>query len=677
MGDNHPLELNQVRITDAFWKEEQELVRREVIPYQWEALNDRVPGAEKSFVMHNFRAAKALREKAKLPGFRAPRFGQVPFQVLPEDPEKPEEGTFYGFLFQDTDLYKWIEAVSYSLTLHPDAALQETAAQAIQLIAEAQAEDGYLDTYYILNGRDREFTNLRDHHELYCFGHLTEAAAAWHRATGSAALLEVAERFADYIGTKIGPEEGKKQGYPGHEIAEMALVRLYDETGKEKYLRLSRYFIDERGKAPNYFDREGHDWPDWQKPEPRNSYYQADKPVREQGEALGHAVRAMYLYSGMADIARLTGDESLKEACRRLFRSVTREKMYITGGVGSTDRGEAFTFPFDLPNDMAYNETCAAIGLCFFARRMLQWEVKSEYADVMERALYNGVLSGMALDGKSFFYVNPLEVWPEADHRDNRKLHVKTVRQKWFGCACCPPNLARMLGSLGAYAFTENEDTLFVHLYLSAEVTRASGAEENRICVETDHSDPLLWQVRFRMSATEKETGLALRIPGWCAGYTLTGAEEAARREQDGYLYLRKAWAEGEEVTLTLKAPVRFMQADTRVRENTGKIAVTLGPVVYCLEETDNGRDLHLLFVDRKTRAAEAVPERAEIAGRETVALRMPGFRAKPVTDRGLYFDAEEAAAQPEKVTLTMIPYFMWANRGENEMQVWIPRREA
>ena len=661
--------LNKIRITDPFWRTEQELVRTEVIPYQWEALNDRVPGASPSFAIHNFKAAAALRARSHEPGFRPPVFGNVPFEVLPEDPDHPDPGKFYGFLFQDTDLYKWLEAVAYSLVNHPDPDLQATADAAIALIADAQAEDGYIDTYYILNGRDREFTCLRDHHELYCFGHLAEAAVAYHQATGSDVLLRVAERFAAYISSKIGPEPGKKHGYPGHEIAEMALVRLCEETGKEDYLRLSRYFVDERGQQPNYFDLESHQPPSFERPNEPYSYYQAHKPVREQDEALGHAVRAMYLYSGMADLARLTGDTSLKEACCRLFRSVTREKMYLTGGVGSTNIGESFTFPFDLPNDMAYTESCAAIGLCFFARRMLRLEPRGEYADVMERALYNNVLSGMALDGKSFFYVNPLEVWPEATHRDARKTHVKSVRQKWFGCACCPPNIARLLGSLGAYAFAEQEGKCYVHLWLSAETDLSSGA---RLVTEVDRSSPSAWKIRLRLSGAGRDFTLALRIPGWCGGYTLEGAASSETAEQDGYLYIRKDWQAEEELTLTLSCPVRILRADTRVRENTGKVAFMHGPFVYCLEETDNGGNLHLCSVSRDLSPDRVSFEHAEICGRETDLLLVPGYREAEVTDRGLYFDADEKAGSPAPVTLRLIPYFMWANRGENEMQVWI-----
>ena len=668
------IQLKDIRITDAFWQTEQELVRTEVIPYQWEALNDRVPGAAPSFAIHNFLAAGALRQRAKEPGFRPPVFGNVPFNVLPEDPEHPDPDTFYGFVFQATDLYKWLEAVAYSLISRPDPALQATAEKAIRLIADAQAEDGYLDTYYILNGRDKSFTDLQNHHELYCFGHLTEAAVAWHQATGSDSLLQIAERFAACIGRTFGPEKDKKHGYPGHEIAEMALVRLYEETGKKEYLDLSSYFVDERGKQPCYFASEGHKAPDFEKPEEPYSYYQAHKPVRQQEEAKGHAVRAMYLYSGMADLARLTGDASLTEACRKLFRSVTREKMYITGGVGSTHIGEAFTFPFDLPNDLAYTESCAAIGLCFFAHRMLRLEPKAEYGDILERALYNNVLSGMALDGKSFFYVNPLEVWPEAVHRDARKLHVKSVRQKWFGCACCPPNIARFLGSLGAYAFTEEKDTLFVHLYMSAEITRRTPAGDCCLRIAVDRSDPARWLVRISSDAKTAQT-LAFRLPGWSRGYTLQGADSAETWEQDGYLYLRTEGPSAGEILLELPCPVRFLRADTRVREDSGKIAVMHGPFVYCLEEKDNGKDLNLISLGSSVTPGDAAFAETEIAGRTAPLLLLPGRREPAVTDRGLYYDTDRAGTDAESVILRLIPYYMWANRGEGEMQVWIPQR--
>ena len=669
---NQAMNLRQVKITDPFWKEEMELVRKEVIPYQWEALNDRVPGAAPSFAMHNFRAAAKLRERSHEEGFRPPVFTEADFEVLPEDPANPDPDHFYGFLFQDSDFYKWVEAVAYSLTNVPDPALEETADAAIDLVRRAQAEDGYLDTYYILNGRNAEFTNLRDNHELYCFGHLTEAAVAYYEATGKRELLEVAMKYAAYIDAHIGPEEGKKRGYPGHEIAEMALVRLYQATGEEKYLELGRYFVDERGQRPNYFDAEGHALRSWQEDVDPNSYYQAHRPVREQDEALGHAVRAMYLYSGMTDVARLTGDETLAEACRKLWHSVTREKMYITGGVGSTHVGEAFTHPFDLPNDTVYAESCASIGLIFFARRMLQMEPKSTYADVMEKALYNTVLSGMALDGKSFFYVNPLEVHPLSDHRDPGKRHVETVRQKWFGCACCPPNIARLLSSVGSYVYTEDETTLFTHLYMGSEVTKDVHGVPVRLSTTVDRSDALKWVVRIEVETEADDFVLALRMPAWSDVPVLeaVGDTDERFREKDGYLYILGPWGK-ETLTLTLPLRPRFMKADSRVREDAGKVALVYGPTVYCLEEVDNGPDLHLISVNPEEFLKEMQFSEMMIAGKRALSIQGPGFREEPVTEAGLYYDACEVSRKKTPVTLTWIPYYMWANRGENEMQVF------
>ena len=417
---SRPLEVSRVTVTDAFWHTEQELVRTAVIPFQWDALNDNVPGAAPSYCMHNFKAAarqnasKAAQGKAFVP----PAYTFRGFEALPEDPAHPDPDAFYGFVFQDSDFSKWIEAVGYSLAQHPDSELEATADAAIDIVCNAQLDNGYLDTYYILNGMDRAFTNLKDHHELYCLGHLVEGAVAYYQGTGKDKLLKAACRFADYVDSVFGRDEGKLRGYPGHEIAEMALVRLYETTGERRYLDQARYFVTERGCSPLYFEAEDRRRaeldgtaiePNMNLPKPY-AYYQAHEPVVEQTEAVGHAVRAAYFYSGVADVARLTGDSDLLAACDRLWRNIVDRKLYITGGIGGTHIGEAFSYDYDLPNDTAYSETCAAIALAFFARRMLQIRPVSEYADVMELALYNTVLAGMAMDGKSFFYVNPLEV---------------------------------------------------------------------------------------------------------------------------------------------------------------------------------------------------------------------------------------------------------------------------
>lgn len=672
-----PLSLRALQITDTFWKKEMELVRKEVIPYQWDALNDKVEGAAPSFCMRNFKiAGKMNREKAeKGEAYEAPSYTFRGFEALPEDPDHLED-KFYGFVFQDSDFSKWIEAVGYSLTQHPDAELEKVADEAIEIVCAAQQEDGYLDTYYIINGRDKTFSDLRDHHELYCFGHMAEGAVAYYQATGKDRLLKAVERFADYIYDYFGAEEGKCKGYPGHEIAEMALVRLYEVTGKKKYLELAQFFIEERGKRPYYFDKEHPEAIQKGKEEElRYQYNQAHLPVREQTEAVGHAVRGVYLYSGMADVARLLGEESLFAACKTLWDSIVNEKMYITGGIGGTHIGEAFSYPYDLPNDTAYAETCASIGLVFFARRMLEMEPDSRYADVMERALYNGVLSGMALDGKSFFYVNPLEVNPTACHQDERKFHVKPMRQKWFGCACCPPNLARLISSIGSYAYTESADTLFVHLYMGSRLEKQVADKNVDVCVEADFP----WEGEVQIKVRAEGTGfvLALRIPDWCEKYTIKGCEPEQMEEKKGYLYIRKEWQEEETIELSFPMEVKLMEAVSAVREDIGKAAVTRGPVVYCMEEVDNGKNMQLLSLD-----ADGYQKEMDevICNIPVKTVTCSGFRKNvSSTPEETHADRQKsttlyhplAPAHKEKVELKYIPYYMWANRKENEMQVF------
>ena len=655
-----PLSLAKVQVTDAFWKKEMELVRTEVIPYQWNALNDNVPGAAPSFCMRNYRRAGEVEKERKAKGdkFVQIKYPLDTFETLPKDGKM--DGRFYGFLFQDTDFTKWVEAVAYSLTQHPDPELEKTADEAIEAVCAAQREDGYLDTYYLINDQDMIFTNLKDNHELYCFGHLTEGAVAYYQATGKDRLLKAAERFADFIASKLGHGEGKKAGYPGHEIAEMALMRLYDLTGEQKYLDLAKYFIDERGTKPYYYDIErGLTCPEG---EERYSYNQANRPVRQQVQ--GHSVRAVYLYSGMADVARATQDESLLKACETLWNNMVHQKMYVTGGIGATHIGEAFSFNYDLPNDTAYAETCASIGLVFFARRMLEIQAKAEYADVMELALYNGVLSGMALDGKSFFYVNPLEVLPEACHKDERKFHVKPIRQKWFGCACCPPNLARTVSSVASYAYTENDTTLFVHLYMGGTV------EGEKVKASITSEFPWDGHVSVTCESDTKELyTFAFRIPGWCASYEKEIPKGAEVEEKDGYLYVTKVWAKGETIRLNFPMEIQFLASNPLVREDAGRVAVKRGPVVYCMEEADNGKNLHLtkLCVN-----GEKTAEAADELGEHFVRVTAEGRRMKlgDAEKQPLYhlYQKEEE----EKTKLKLIPYYMWNNRGEGEMQVWI-----
>lgn len=679
---SRPIDLKQVTVTDPFWQREMELVRTEVIPYQWEALNDRVPGADPSWCMRNFRIAGKMMAEQRGQGaaYVPPSYSFRGFNALPEDPAHPEEDRFYGFVFQDTDFSKWIEAVGYSLTQHPDPALERTADEAIDIVCAAQTPEGYLDTYYIINGMDAALTNLRDHHELYCLGHLVEGAVAYYQATGKDKLLRAAARFADYIADRFGPEEGKCKGYPGHEIAEMALVRLYEVTGEEKYLRLSKFFVDQRGQEPNYFigeeriraEREGRKWTH---PSTNPDYHQAGRPVREQDEAVGHAVRAVYLYSGMADVARLTGDDSLLAACERLWDDIVRKKLYVTGGIGSTHHGEAFSYAYDLPNDTAYSETCAAIGLAFFARRMLQIRPDSRYADVMETALYNTVLSGMALDGKSFFYVNPLAVVPDACRRDKRLQHVQPTRRKWFGCACCPPNIARIVSSVASYAYTESEDTLFTHLYVGGSIRKDFGGKQLTMDVQTRM--PWHGHVYVTVHCDAPVTGtLAFRVPGWAPDTVFTcGDKQPVYR--DGYAYFTGEWHEGDMIRLHMPMMVRMLSANPAVREDVDKVAFRRGPVTFCAEQADNGDQLHLLRVDTRNIGdhGEGIEWEFDFDtfGHETVRLHVPAKRLIAEEDGPLYTNWQPPKEEPTKIHL--IPYYAWANRGEGEMLVWLRRK--
>ena len=634
----------KVSIRDPFWGPVRETVRSRALPYQWQALNDALPDAEPSGCLRNFRIAAGK-----------------------------EEGEHRGFVFQDSDAYKWLEGVACSLMSRPDPGLEAKADEVVEAIVSAQQPDGYLNTYYTITEPDRRFTNLRDNHELYCLGHLIEAAVAYHRATGKTALLEAAERYADLADRTFGPEPEKKHGYPGHPEAELALVRLYEHTGREKYLRLAKYFVDARGSEPLYFREEerlnGNGRYSFADGPLGYAYCQADKPVREQQDAEGHAVRAMYLYSAMADLARLTGDPSLSAACERLWNSVTEKRMYITGGIGSSPYGEAFTFDWDLPNDTVYAETCAAVGLVFFARRMLLLDPDSRYADVMERALYNCVLSGMQLDGQSFFYVNPLEVVPQACEKDQAKRHVQYRRQPWFGCACCPPNLVRLLMSLENCLYSVSGSRVYVHLFLSGEAEfRLPGGT---LCLECRTEYPWDGMMVYTLHASAPVRGeLAMRLPGWCPRFRLlVNGEKAEHRLEKGYLILDRTWAEGDVLTLELELRPQLYAASPRVSEDVGKAAVLCGPLVYCAEEADNGPELHRLSLD-----PSAVPAWDRLPGVPGggKAATVSGWR-----DRD-WSGGESALYRPwngpdrERVSIRLIPYYAWANRSPGEMRVWL-----
>lgn len=640
-----PVGIKDVQLRDSFLASRQRLVREIVLPYQWEALNDRVPDVPESGAIRNFRIAA----------------GEV-------------EGPFTGRVFQDSDVAKWLEAVSYILAAYPDEELEKTADEVIDLIVRAQQPDGYLNTYYTITGLDHRWTNTRDDHELYCAGHMIEAAVAYYQATGKRKLLDAMSCFADHIAQVFGPNQGQKPGYPGHPELELALYKLYRATGEKRYLDLAKFFVDQRGQEPNWFLEEAKARGELEPTGFRKDlrYFQAHAPVREQVTAEGHSVRALYLFAGVADVAIETGDEELFEVCKAFWRNVTRRRMYVTAGVGSQAFGERFTIDYDLPSERAYAETCASIALVFFAHRMLQAEVAGEYADVMELALYNGIPSGISLDGRKFFYVNPLEVWPEAARERYDLRHIETERSGWFDCACCPPNLARLFASIGSYMYSQDAGGIYVHLYSASEAKFEVKGQTVKLIQETDY--PWNGEIRIRVEPqSEVAFTLALRIPGWCAAphLAVNGEDQPlGDLNQQGYAYLNRVWRPGDRVELTLPMPVERVVSHPRVRDNAGRVALRRGPIVYCLEEVDNGPNLRALRLPRDANL-EAVWDPDLLGG--VVKIVGQGYRIdENGWDGALYRNASQVSEKQDPVDIVAIPYALWCNRTPGEMLVWI-----
>jgi len=548
------------------------------------------------------------------------RFAALDFSTLWEEGKKPH-------IFWDSDIAKWMEAAAYILQKERDPALERAVEEAISLIEKNQDRNGYFNSYFMRVEPEKRWQN-RDAHELYCAGHLMEAAVAYYEATGRDRFLHCMIKYAAYIEKVFMIERSAAFQTPGHEEIELALVKLYRCTGEARWLRLSQFFINQRGAN-------GKDAPVYSA---NQSYSQSHLPAREQFTAEGHAVRAMYLYCAMADLALECGDEGLLNACRALFVNITEKRMYITGGLGSSHHGEAFTFDYDLPNETAYSETCAAIGLALFCRRMSALEPDSRYADAAERAIYNCVLAGVSEKGDAFFYENPLEIHPEIRGRGER--FPITRRQKVFGCSCCPPNLTRFIASYADFLFTRHDDILYVHHYTSART------EHIEIITEYPREGEISLRVRGMAGGR-----LALRIPGWCENFHC-GMPGTLDR---GYYYIDIP-DDDFALTLTLDMPVRLTYADARVYGNTGRAAVTRGPVVYCMESIDNGDNLRAL----------SIAPGAQFTGGFDL-LECNGHR---VEEQGaLYrFDSPKRVSQK----LRFIPYFRYANRGESEMAVWV-----
>lgn len=655
-----PLEtvpLRQIQIQDKFWDRYIHLVKDVLIPYQWDILNDRIDGVEKSHCIQNFRIAA----------------GEA-------------DGDFEGAVFQDTDAAKWLEAVAYALEISPDKDLERLADETIDLIGRAQCEDGYLNTYFTIKAPNLCWTNLKEGHELYTAGHMIEAAVAYYEATGKKTFLHIVERFADLICRVFGPEEGKCHGYPGHQEIELALIRLYRVTGREDYRRLAKYFIDQRGVGENYFlaeekgDGYSRIFPEFAGYDTK--YSQSHLPVREQRTAEGHAVRAVYMYCAMADLAGLYQDEGLMRACRTLWEDMVRRRMYITGSIGSSGILERFTTDYDLPNNCNYSETCASIGLALFGKRMAQLTRDASYIDAAERALYNTVLSGIAQDGKSFFYVNPLEVWPDNCMERTSREHVKPVRQTWFGVACCPPNIARTLASMGQYIYFTDGDTLYVNLYISNRAESKLAGGRVRIEMESDLTNSGHVEIRAVRDGGAQGYSLALRIPDYAKTYTIRRDGEAAAealegqislaadgiRIEKGYLYIEGIREKETALAIDFQVLPQFVRANPKVREDAGKTALVKGPLVYCLEETDNGGNLPAIFIDTRQKPEESYEEDL-LGGITTISLRGKRLTEDEWQDGALYAGR---ANRFEDTKLRAVPYHCWNNREPGEMLVWM-----
>jgi uncharacterized protein len=587
------------------------------------------------------------------------------------------KGEHRGPFWADSDVYKWLEGASYSLALKPDPALEAKVDEIINLIASAQQPDGYLDTYFQLVDPKGKWTNLAFFHEDFNAGHLFEAAVGHYESTGKRTLLNVAIKNADLFDSIFGP--GKRDGIPGHEGIELALVRLYRVTGEKRYLQLAQFFIDGRGQKPSYFERE------YQRLDPTKttmflgrkittrtladeffrkdpnkfdtSYSQDHLPVREQTEVVGHAVRAMYLFSGMADVAYENGDKGLLEALDRLHHNVTTRRMYVTGGIGPSGENEGFTTDYDLPNEKAYQETCASIGMMMWNHRLFKLSGDGRYADFVEHLLYNAVLAGVSFSGDQFCYVNPLY------------SSGKAKRHAWFSVPCCPTNVVRVLPSLGKYIYSQSEDGLWVNLYIPGGVATKL-AKGGDLTLSQSGNYPWEGNVQLKVGlATPREFKINLRIPGWAKGATIKINGEAIKPSIiNGYARIDRRWANNNTIDLALPMEVQRLEANPNVAEDRGKVALRRGPLIYCLEEPDQKVDLDLIVLPGDAKL-ESHFEPGLLNG-ITVITGQGLQTSTKGWENQLYRPA--TAPQREPIPIKAIPYYAWGNRQYGKLAVWI-----
>jgi hypothetical protein len=620
-----PVSFSRVSITDAFWKPKIDKVATKTLAaciYQTEVATPRIKNFE--------RVARAKGE--------------------------PHEGIFYD----DSDVFKALEAMAYSLKTHPNPEMEKKCDEWIDKIAAAQQPDGYLNTWYTLKGLQDRYTDM-SMHEDYNAGHMMEAGVAYYNATGKRKLLDVCIKWADHFDSLFGP--GKRHWVTGHQELELALVKLYKVTKNDKYLKLADWLLSERGKKL----AKGYTWTDWKD----TAYAQDVLPVKEQTQITGHAVRAMYMYTGAADVAAQTGDAGYMKAMRAVWEDVVHRNMYITGGIGSAGSNEGFSKDYDLPNEQAYCETCASVGMVFWNQRMNAMTGNAEYIDVLERSLYNGALDGLSLSGDRFFYGNPLA---------SRGQHY---RREWFGTACCPANIARLIASLGDYIYAKGDDAIYVNLFVGSNTTIPLKNGMVNVKMETNYP----WGESLRVDLNPEKNAkykLAIRIPGWSVSEIVAGdlyttktnntepgimingvpATSENYKIKDGYAVIERTWKKGDRIDITFPMEPRIVSARKELKQDSNRIAIQQGPLVYCIEGADNdGKAWNVV-----------VPENTKF---ETIDYQVQDENVKALTaEVPVVTIAEDGLSlKTEKKKIIAIPYYTWANRGKNEMQVWLPTK--
>jgi DUF1680 family protein len=632
MSQYHPVRFVNVRLEGDFWKERLDTVLARTIPSQHKKLGE-------------YGLLDSLKLPNPPPPLRFPRHANG----------------FTVQVFWDSDVGKWIEAAAYALSHRRDADIEAKIEAIVDDFEKAQAPDGYLNCWYLGREPEKRWSNLRDNHELYNAGHMLEGAIAYFETTGRRRWLDVMERYVEHIRQNFGTGPGQKRGYCGHQEIEIALIKLYHLTGEKKHLDLATYFINERGhQPPHYFDvereeREKKGWEYQRYVQGTYEYSQSHRPVREQDKVVGHAVRAMYMYTAMADLAVELNDAGLKAACETLWKDVMETKMYVTAGLGPSAQNEGFTYDFDLPNQTAYAETCASVALIFWAQRMLHLDLDGKYADVLELALFNGALAGLSRDGEHYFYMNPLE------------SNGMPTRWDWHTCPCCTMNVSRLVASVGGYFVSTAPDGIAFHLYGGIATTLDVGGTAVEVREVSNY--PWSGDIAIELDpATPKAFDLKLRVPGWCHGATAkVNGETMTLSPVNGYATIHRTWKKGDKLTLDLPMPAVRLFANPAVIMDVGRVALKRGPLVYCIEEADNpGGRVQRLKLPRDS--ALEVKQTELFDGIVTLSAN-----ATAIDDADWTTLYRTAPATEKPATLTALPYYLWANRGQGSMVVWIP----